>query len=230
MTIKLPYVLIPDFLTSLLQKNANAGQVFFDYLKSEERENVVFRSLIQYGHRDFCPTPTVEFLIKSFGWSGLRDNLAALVVAKVENNYYPHSPDKSLVHDVAAFEQGLEKFVVEGYGRAYLLGLYFKLAKSDGHIFSFLDEGPGLFSRGVLQCLSQIRSKTIRIDWLLLLLIHFECFLGEAKLLEFVKKGTNFADIAGEISAAQEEVMQDNFLSYGASIGESDFFIHPLVD
>ena len=75
------------------------------------------------------------------------------------------------------------------------------------------------------EVLSLSTSRTIKIDWVVILIQHLILFLGKDEVVELVKAGGKYQDIYDLLTEDQKKIYMNNLLAYGASINEKDIFI-----
>ena len=181
--------------------------------------------LVRMNFADIDPYGAADKLVKALGWSGFRDRLAALYLNFMWQGNYDQTVDESVMSDLAQFEQMLSANTVQNYSRAFLLGFYLKSAELSGHELEESWSIRGIAKDDELKgMLKAMGARVIKIDWLILQLLHFRAFLGRAKLVQMLNQASSFAEIYGELSQDQREEMARNMLAYGASIDESSIF------
>ncbi len=222
----LPHTLLPDHLTLLLKANmASNGQLHreldqYIYKRKDLYELVRrhFPDVNQYG--------AVGKLIKSIGWIGFRDKIAALYLNYMWNGSYDSHQDTSFLNDVLSVESFTAQNCLHNYSRGFLLGLYLKSAEISGQDLEINIRAKNIVNdselKGMLQAMG---SRVIKIDWLILQLVHFRNYLGFSSLVSMLNRACSYAEIFGELSMDQREELTLNMLAYGASINETNIFV-----
>jgi hypothetical protein len=69
------------------------------------------------------------------------------------------------------------------------------------------------------------KAKSTRIDWLILQLIQYDHFLGTERMNTLLESGSRYESLFALLSANEQRQMVKNFMTYGASINDSDIFL-----
>src|SRR5690606_25931588 len=100
---------------------------------------------------------------------------------------YDGSQAQDLVQEVVALEEILQNYGVQNYSRGFLLGFYLKSAEVSGLDLDEKWRPSHLLAdeelRGMLKAMG---SRVIKIDWLILQLLHFRSYLGFKKLAQML--------------------------------------------
>tara|TARA_R110002049_G_scaffold58295_4_gene158750 strand:+ start:750 stop:1439 length:690 start_codon:yes stop_codon:yes gene_type:complete len=226
----LPHTILPDHLTLLLKANmASNGQLHreldqYIYKRKDLYELVRrhFPDVNQYG--------AVGKLIKSVGWIGFRDKITSLYLNYMWNGSYDSKQEPTFISDVLAIESFVSHNCLQNYSRGFLLGLYLKSAELSGQNLDSQLRAKNIVNdtelKGMLRAMG---SRVIKIDWLILQLLHFRNYLGFASLVSMLNRACSYAEIFGELSMDQREELTINMLAYGASINETNIFIERPV-
>lgn len=186
--------------------------------------------LVRKNFTDIDPYGAADKLVKSLGWSGFRDRLAAIYLNYMWRGSYGESNDLRTVQEILSLEQFLSTNTVQNYSRSFLLGFYLKSAELSGLIIPDDFQLKSLVSDEELKgMLKAMGSRVIKIDWLILQLLHFRSYLGFSKLVQMLNRACSYAELYGELSMDQREEMAKNMLAYGASIEEINIFIERPV-
>ena len=223
-----PYVVLPQEFIILLKTNlpsTTTNGPIFDVI----RPNRALFSILESAFKEFDDTRGLEKVMTALGWANFRDRMASIYVYKSIYADYPSKTDMELVEDIKQLETRFLDHSVHGYSRVFLLGFYLRLAnltiqhREDNKFLEIkVPEEIGLLLK-----LSQGRSE--KIDWLILILLHLNSALGDKMLLNGLISGKKFDELYTLMSKDAQEVMSQNLLAYGASIQESDVFVHDLV-
>ncbi len=228
--LEIKYQHLPDYFTNLLKANMQSqGKAFFNLRKSVW-ENRSFYGVVCQTFEDIDPKMRLEKIVGGLGWSGFRNRLAASFLYYQCEGHFPQSYRPELVKNLLVFEKRLEPYSIEGYSRGFLLGFFLEMsyqnqeklrANEDFFHFEILES--------TLDCLEFSRFKVFTLDWIILLLYHLKIYLGEKKLKTYLKTGSCFDQILASLEDFQRDELFSNFLSYGASIGETDVFCGEIV-
>ena len=222
-----PYVHLPPELVSLLKMNLS-GMNFSEEIFSRILQNRPLAMLIESTFPEFFDSKKIDKMIVAVGWNGFRDRLTSLYVIKAQTGSFPKAVETLSVGDISDFHERLVHFGVSGYSRAYLLGLYLKLANISQQKLT------GKRSQLVIPAdidvflrLSQKRSE--KIDFLIIILCHLYYGLGDKLLLNSLASGKSFDVLYDLLNPDYKKQMSDNLLAYSASIGEPDIFLYGKV-
>jgi len=225
--MKFPIVELPDYYSGLLKLNVpsigRALEVIPPYI--EKHPHLQF--LIKKYFKDVNNQGHVNQILKSLGWANFRNRLCSLFIFRQANGAYPDVKISDYSTGVNSFEKKISRYSVNGFSRGFLSGHYLKMARiqtNSSEEFDFLN-----ISREIMDILSCTKVRVIKIDWLLMLVIHFNYFLGHDVLKEEIGKDTKFRVLYNSLSEEEKSLLMDNMLAYGASIDESDTFAGKLV-
>lgn len=222
----LNYFEIPDSFSLLLRSNLNAKENAYNYIIGELSKNKGHALLVEKIFLDNSPKSGLFNSLKSLGWISFRNRIASAYVSKIENGIFSHVEGNLNILDILQFEEKFSKYTVEGYNRLFLLGLYMKLSCYSK--YSSIDWSEYIFD-SLLETLDQAKSKTIKIDWLILMLIHLHQ-VSKTKILSQVKSDLNWHEIFSFLDEDIQQSFINNFLTYGASITENDIFYGVLTE
>lgn len=226
----LPYVSMPDHLTYLLRSNMTSNGPLYRDIHQYVYKRKGLYELVRKNFTDIDPYGAADKLVKSLGWSGFRDRLAAIYLNYMWRGSYGESNDLRTVQEILSLEQFLSTNTVQNYSRSFLLGFYLKSAELSGLIIPDDFQLKSLVSDEELKgMLKAMGSRVIKIDWLILQLLHFRSYLGFSKLVQMLNRACSYAELYGELSMDQREEMAKNMLAYGASIEEINIFIERPV-
>tara|TARA_R110000868_G_scaffold411568_1_gene705393 strand:+ start:4255 stop:4944 length:690 start_codon:yes stop_codon:yes gene_type:complete len=226
----LPHVLLPEHLTLLLRANMiSTGPL------ARELDQYIYRrrDLYELVRRSFPGVNqygAVGKLVKVIGWQGFRDKIAAVYLNHMSTGSFDTEVDQLDLHDVLNIEKFLSANSIQSYSRGFLLGFYLKSAELSGAELDEKLSAQELLNDEQLQgMLKAMGSRVIKIDWLVLQLLHFRKYLGFSMLASMLNRACSYAEIFGELSMDQREELTINMLSYGASINESSIFVERPV-
>lgn len=221
----LQFVSLPDAFALLLQKNMQTSSQFYPSFKSYIIENKDLQAQVKIACSDIDDAGQVDRIIKAVGWHGLRNRLAHYYLLRknlIEND---QQFNESNLHEVLSIENKFQKFTVDGYSRLFLLGFYLRMLSdkkapklSESHSIQFIEKA-----------LSLTKSRTIKIDWLIISLLLMAQQLGEDLLLQKLRTKRCFVNIWSELEGVRRDSMINGLLSYGASINDDEFISMDLV-
>lgn len=226
--IQLPHVILPAEFITLLKANlptvSSPDQIFTDI-----RKNQALYSVLENGFQEFNDGRGLEKTMIALGWSNFRDRMASLYIHKAVFGNYPDKTSMELVEDIKQLESRFMDNSVQSYSRIFLLGFYLRLAniqiqkRENNQFLEFKipDEVAPMLK------ISQARSE--KIDWLILIIMHFLHFLGEKIVINALASGKNFEELYSHLSPESRKSMMDNLLAYGLSIQEPDLFLYEKI-
>jgi hypothetical protein len=195
------------------------------YISERKGFNLLFRRLFH----DIDTSGNINKVLKSLGWHGVRDRFACLYIEKLINGDFPKNIQTGNCFGILGVEDRLKKYSIEGYSRGFLIAFYFKMASIELSIAGDSSGSDLLKIDDVFEVLDLSTSRTIKIDWIIILIQHLIYFLGKDEVLELVRAGGRYEDIYNLLTQDQKELYMNNLLSYGASINEKDIFISDHV-
>lgn len=214
---------MPEYFTSILKANLNSETRTNQNIQLYIHKRPAFLGLFKNTFKDIDQEAHVEKVMKSLGWTGIRDRLTSMYIEHCLHGEFPQSFDVKEVAAIIDLEEELKPFTVAGHGRAFLLGLYLKLQEIQRQR-DFPDSFHWTIGESIFKKLKMVKAKTVEIDWLVLYLKHLEIFLGDNQLDFFVKKNASYQETLAALNDEQRELMFRNFLAYGASVGDSEIF------
>ncbi len=228
--LEFQHVTLPDYYTHLLKVNMQSSAKSAFDLKAFLHQHKESSVLLKMIFADLDNTGSTDRLLKAVGWLGIRDRMANAFCHKLITGGFHSKQDYSLITDILEFEDQLKKYTVEGHSRAFLLGFYLKnlllqlrVTKTDESIVSLVN------SDEIFQLLQFSRARIIKIDWLIILILHFKFFFGFQPLLQDLKAGKDWNYFYQKCTPGQLGTLITNMLCYGSSINENDIFINDLT-
>ncbi|MFG1492090.1 hypothetical protein [Halobacteriovorax sp. ZH4_bin.1] len=167
-------------------------------------------------------------LVKKYGWHGIRDRLLAYYMNFLYNSNHPHAVLTEEVEDIKKIESRFRDKTVSGYSRLISLGMYLKVSCYESDLES-IEEHPYFPDRRIDQLLAQSKNRNIRIDILILMLVHFLKYLGEEKLFGLIRAKQSFETIESMLATDQKYQLQKNIINYALSIGDTDLIASKTV-
>ncbi len=228
MKLHFPHVILPKELVQLLKSNQNANSTgpVLEILKS----NRGLYEVLDVAFKDLNDGRGLEKTMIALGWANFRDRLASLYVYKAIHGKFPSKTDMGLVEDIQRFENTFSEMSVSGHSRAFLLGLYMKLAQirtQELEKNKFLEYQLPIEMIVSLLKISPARAE--KIDWVILLIHHFAEALGNKMLANLLATEKSFDEIYEMLIDSDKKRMHENFLSYGMSIHEPEIFLYEKI-
>lgn len=224
--INLPYVNLPDNLVRLLVSNIQNTTQINNNLEQYINENRELNFIVKKVFRDIDPDGFLGKIISISGWPGIRNRLSAVYLEYAMNGYFPDSANINLVTDIVNLENKLRHFTQTGYSRGFLLGLYAKMSAIRlNHMEEIHDLSPLIIKDEVIELMKYSKSKSTKIDWLILQLVLFENILGLERLSSLLKSEIKFNALFNLLKDEEKKWFIDNLLAYGSSIMDYEYFL-----
>ncbi len=221
---------MPEHFTYLLRANMTSNGALYRDIHQYFYQRRALHELVQANFSEIDPYGAADKLVKALGWPGFRNRLGSIFLNYMWSGRYDGGAEKEILQEVVAIEELLQSYGVQTYSRAFLLGFYLKSAEVSGLDLDECWRPSHLLAdeelRGMLKAMG---SRIVKIDWLVLQLLHFRSYLGFKKLAQMLNRACSYGEIYGELDIEQREEMAANMLVYGASIGESEIFIERPV-
>ncbi len=221
---------MPVEFTRLYIANMESVGVHFKSLAAKAVNNKSFYHLakmtfpMEYnGDFDFA------VVLKKLGWHGVRDQMTAQYLSYAQSGQFKKDYDIRLIHELTDLEETFSNYRMQGFSRVYLLGFYFKLWQITGEDPLYANEVFAKLKDKKFTSLLQISSsRTEFLDILLILMLHFQEFLGLPKLSSHIANGKAFREIFAELKDPQKKQLTQNLSYYTMSIGDENFLFKPL--
>ena len=224
--INLPFVSLPDHYTQLLVSNIQNSTGTNTNLELFITENSELNMLIKKIFTDIDKDGFIGKVLAISGWIGIRNRLAAVYIEYAITGFFPDVANLSLVNDLVILENKLRHFTSVGYSRSFLLGFYAKMSQIHVRKINNIDDlTPLVIKDEHLDYLKFSKTKSIRIDWLILQLVQFDFFLGQERMTSLLSSGTRYDALFSMLLNEEQKAVIANCLSYGASIGDKDIFV-----
>lgn len=166
--------------------------------------------------------------IKTLGWHGIRDRVMAYYINFAKTKRHDSQIRVEIIDEITGLERALRFSTVSGYSRLPLYGFYLMLACIDEGIESIKDH-PLYPDARIVELLSKNTQRVINVDHLIILLHHLIEFNGFDEIKTLIEGNFSFESLYLKMSEDQKEQLCSNYLSYCASIGETDLFTSRLV-
>ena len=223
--INFPYVSLPEYYTRLLSSNIQNTTQVNNNLELYINENKELNALVKKIFKDIDPDGFLGKILSISGWNGIRNRLAAIFLEHAMTGKFPDTANLSLVTDIVNVENKLRHFTPAGGNRAFMLAFYAKMSMIKIKMSSDSREYCALIIKDEhIEFMKLSKAKSVRIDWLMLQLIQFEHFLGLERMEGLLKNETRYASLFSLLSAEEQDQMIENFLTYGASINDTEIF------
>jgi hypothetical protein len=225
-----PYVSLPEYYTRLLVSNIQNTTAGNTNLELYINENCELNTLIKKIFTDIDSDGFLGKILSISGWPGIRNRLAAVYIEYAMTGIFPDVANLSLVNDLINLENKLRHFTSSGFSRSFLLGFYAKMSAI--HIQKMNDPQnltPLIIKDSHLEYMKFSKSKSIRVDWLLLQLVQFDIFLGQERMTSILKVESKYEALFSMLLAHEQKIMIENSLNYAASIGDKDFLLGNII-
>ena len=142
--------------------------------------------------KDIDPDGFLGKIISIAGWIGIRNRLAAVYIEYTMTGRFPDIANLNLVSDILNIENKLRHFTPVGFSRAFLLGFYAKMSlvkikKLNDTDNLIPDLVPLMIKDEHIEFMKYSKTKSMRIDWVMLQLIQFDHFQLVNKFLHRLK-------------------------------------------
>lgn len=195
----------------------------FKILKS----NPALMMVMERAFAEFDDGRGIEKVMSALGWLSFKDRLSSLYISKSLFGKYSQKTDLEIIEEIKAFERHYQQFEVSSYSRLFLLGFYIRLANIRNYT---LKAGEVIrIPAAVSNILSVQEGRAERIDWLILIITHLLMSLDESLIINHLGQQKKIDQLYELMSATDRQLMFDNLLSYGASIGEQDFVLYAKI-
>lgn len=223
--INFPFISLPEYYTRLLASNIQNSTAVNTNLEMYINENKELNALIKRIFKDIDPDGFLGKILSISGWNGIRNRLAAVYLEHAMSGKFPETANLNLVTDLINVENKLRHFTPAGFNRAFLLAFYAKMSLIHIKMRSDTRElTPLIIKDEHIEFMKLSKAKSVRIDWLMLELIQFEHFLGNERLFTLLQNETRYASLFSLLSKEEQLQMMNNFMTYGASINDTEIF------
>jgi hypothetical protein len=213
-------------LTANIQNATNTNSNLEIYFNDHRELNMLVKRLFL----DIDKEGFFGRILNISGWAGIRNRLAAAYIEYAITGKFPEMANLSLVNDLVILENKLRHFTTGGYSRAFLLAFYSKMSQIHlQKISNIEDYSPLIIKDEHLEYMKYSKSKSVRIDWLIFQLVQFDYFFGKERMNSLLKSGTTYDALFNLLMVNEQKAVIENCLSYGASIGDKEFFLNNSV-
>lgn len=228
--IHFPFISLPEHFTKLLVANIQNSTANNTNLELYINENKELNALVKRIFRDIDPDGFLGKILSISGWNGIRNRLAAVYLEYAMTGVFPDTANLNLVTDIINIENKLRHFTTPGFSRAFLLGFYAKMTLI--HVKKISDDvedeeavSPLIITDDHIEFMKHSKAKSTRIDWLMLELIQYDHFLGTERVNTMLSAGSRYEAMFAQLSADEQQQMIENYMTYGASINDTDIFL-----
>ena len=213
---------LPNDFTYLLKVDIHKKGSLINYLNSYISDRPSFNAIVAKCLAKNKFDDGVEAFLHSTSWYNLRAKIASIYISYKEEGHWPNRINPSYVDELLLFEEKVKDFSVDGYSRGFLFVFYLKMVQVHSKSTNTF------FPLSILKLLRLTRSKSIKIDWLLLILFKFRQFFGEEKLTEKLKMGISFENMIKELPIRQKNEIFNEGLNYSYSIDDKETLLNLL--
>lgn len=225
--VTIPYISLPDQFARLLASDVSSLSSFEFEKKILCSPEIYF--LIKSLCQDIDPDGEILKIHQILGWNSIRNRLAAAYLEHYLTGRFPQIANTALVADILIIENKLRHFSDVTISRAFLLAFFARMSLIHIRIADSDDDfTPLLISDRIIDYMKWSKSKSKRIDWLILNLFLFENYLGQSTFTTLLQSGSTFQSIFVLLSADEQKQMVHNLITYASSIGDEDFLITNL--
>ncbi len=224
--INFPTISLPGYFTQLLVSNIQSTTQTNTNLELYINQNKEFNALVKRIFRDIDQDGFLGKIVLISGWLGIRNRMAAVFLEHAMTGKFPDQANLKLVSDILNVENKLRHFTGPGFSRVFLLAFYAKM--SHIHVRNMVEDhelSPLVIKDEHIELMKFSKSKSVRIDWLMLQLIQFDHFFGIERLGQLLASGTRYDALFSLLTEDEQSQMMSNSLNYGASINDQDIFI-----
>ncbi len=224
--INFPTISLPEYFTRLLVSNIQNSTQTNTNLELYINENKEFNALVKKIFRDIDPDGFLGKIVSISGWLGIRNRMASVFLEHALTGRFPDQANLNLVSDILNVENKLRHFTQPGFSRAFLLAFYAKMSLI--HLRKMSDSrelSPLVIKDEHIELMKFSKSKSVRIDWLMLQLIQYENFFGLDRFSQLLESGTRYEALFSLLTEGEQSQMINNCLNYGASINDQEIFV-----
>ena len=198
----------------------------YQFLRKQLWDRPHFQAILKRACADLNGSLSFERIINSLGWLGLRDRLASTYLYHQEFGHFPDVVLLKNIEDILQFEEQLKSQTIDGHGRHFLYCFYIKM-----NLYYIKRTNPKatyhnhLMSKEALEVVKTFSKKVVEIDWLCMTIHHFTENIGQQAVRDILAQGGSYNELYKLLTTPQKYTMNENFLSYGASIKDENPFL-----
>ncbi|MCK6595219.1 MAG: hypothetical protein L6Q33_08480 [Bacteriovoracaceae bacterium] len=216
--LELPFVQMPDYYNRLLVSNIQNNTATNTNLELYIQDHVHLNQLIKKIFKDIDADGFVGKILSVNGFVGIRNRLASAFIEHAITGNFPDQVNQSVIQEALLLEHNWRHFTPQGFSRAFLLGFYLKLASIETKISA------AIIQDRHLEYMKISKGKSVRIDWLMLCVLHFDFYLGPERYMSCLQSNMSFDAIFSLLLDHEKDQMLKNLLAYASSIGDLEFF------
>ncbi len=217
-SLYLPFVHMPDYYCRLLCANIQNSTQINTNLEMYIADHQHLNHLVKRIFKDIDAEGFVGKILSVNGFIGIRNRLASAFIEHRAIGSFPESVNQTLIQEALTLEHNWRHFTPQGYSRVFMLGFYLKLASMENKTSSLL------FQDRHLEYMKISHGKSVRLDWLMLLILHFDFFLGFERYYNALQSKLSFEALYSMLSDDEKTLFSTNLLAYAASINDLEFF------
>lgn len=222
--VNFPFISLPEHFTRLLVSNIQNSNQNNTNLELYINENKELNALVKKIFRDIDPDGFLGKILSISGWIGIRNRLASVYIEYAMTGRFPETANLALVTDIINIENKLRHFTPLGFSRIFLLGFYAKMSLI--HVKKSNDgKNPLIIKDEHFEFMKWSKTKSIRIDWLMLQLIQYDHFFGTDRMKALLESGTRYESLMALLLPKEQKEMFENCMIYGASINDKEMFL-----
>ena len=224
--LEFPNINLPKYFTRLLRVDMESTSIHYKNFEQKAHNNHALYGLCKITFWDIDPDTDVKHILKTLGWFGVRDRLVSQYLNHMVNGAFSEVPKFENTKEIINLEEKIKATSQQGFSRGYLLGFYLKawsLKSGENKIEELIYDK-------VFDYLMRMNCTLIKIDWLIIALIHLDEFLGKTELLKFIENGDPFENLFNALDEKQRLIFFNNSLKYGSSIDDLETFIGKKVN
>lgn len=215
--IDFPNIFLPEEFCQLLKKNIQDHRKMNSFIYNLIHSSLNLKMVVKKAFQHLDPHKSIDSIVRSLGRNNFRDRLGQVYLHYAKYSHFPDKSETTMVQDVLSLESKISFLLTEGNSRAFMFFYYLKLAE-----ISFPSE--------VFTYLSNMKSKTHKIDWLIIVLWHFHIFIGGSQLTSCLQNGKmNYLQVYSQLPSENQKKLVSNLLTYAYAINEKELFFDDIV-
>lgn len=229
--ITYPFINLPDYYTQLLRNSMQGIEFNSNHFNSYVYENKPFFTLMENHFQDIDADLRIDAILKSMTWKGVRNRMARLFIHyELHGKFGLGEDDMKHLNDLLFWEDRLSAYNADGFSRTFLLAFYFKIGSFQTQKYYNENQRKNfVMKEDIVDLFKYCKSRTNRVDWLYVMMDHFVDYFGKKKTLALLEDRLPYSEIFSLLSNEQQADLTSAFLSYGASISESEIFTSETI-
>lgn len=218
---------MPEYFIPFLKCNMQSGSENLKNLQRTIRDDQGFYSLFCHSFKEFDERLDPKRVLSALGWESFRNRFASLFIYYARNRKFPAKTNESELGHIIAFEQKFRRYSVEGHGRLFMLGMYLTFIDIKNKNKDFQTK---LEDENLQKLLVKSRIKELKIDWLILALMHFMQELSLNEMEKILSEEDSYLNLYRSLSKEGQRKLTKGYLNYAASIKDDYFFLNSVFD